>query len=115
MFALVSGELAPSIAFCLLNPDALLFVILIGTLQVFGQISVYYVIANFKQHIYPLISTTRKIVTILVSILAFSHSLNVAQWLSLALVFSGMGFELYDEVSSQERHRKARRMKRDKG
>lgn len=89
--------------------------ILIGTLQVFGQISVYYVIANFKQHIYPLISTTRKIVTILVSILVFSHRLNIAQWLSLALVFSGMGFELYDEVTSQEKHRAARRRKRDKG
>jgi drug/metabolite transporter (DMT)-like permease len=101
LFALISGELPSSIAFCLLNPDGLLYVLLIAALQVLGQISVYYVIANFKQHIYPLISTTRKIVTILVSILAFSHRLNLAQWLSLIMVFAGMGYELYDEIDSQ--------------
>lgn len=83
----------------------LLELLAIGSLQVLGQVSVYYVISNFKQHIYPLISTTRKIFTILVSIIAFNHSLNTDQWFALVVVFLSMAYELYDEVKSQEHHR----------
>lgn len=74
---------------------------MIGMLQVAGQVSVYYVISNFKQHIYPLISTTRKILTILFSIFLFNHQLNSPQWFSLVIVFASMGYELYDEIQSQ--------------
>jgi hypothetical protein len=66
-------------------------------------------ITNFKQHIYPLISTTRKIFTILISIFLFGHSTNFAQKLSIVIVFASMGYELYDEIQSQEYHRKIRR------
>jgi drug/metabolite transporter (DMT)-like permease len=71
-------------------------------------VAVYYVISNFKQHIYPLMSTTRKILTILVSIIIFQHNINADQWFALIIVFLSMAYELYDEVSSQEHHRVAR-------
>jgi drug/metabolite transporter (DMT)-like permease len=95
-WAFLAGELRPSLLFCVRHPAVLVQLVAIGCLQVTGQVSVYYVISNFKQHIYPLISTTRKIFTILVSILAFSHSLNPDQWLALSVVFLSMAYELYD-------------------
>lgn len=113
-FSLMIGELQPSLLFCLRHPSVLVMLLSIGCLQVLGQVSVYYVISNFKQHIYPLISTTRKIFTILVSIIAFHHSLNADQWFALVIVFVSMAYELYDEVSSQEHHRQARRRKLQK-
>lgn len=81
---------------------------LVASLQVLSQISVYYVISNFKQHIYPLISTVRKLLTIIFSILIFKHHMHFFQWVSIGIVFVAMGYEMYDEVKSQEYHRKIR-------
>lgn len=80
-----------------------------ASLQVISQISVYYVINNFKQHIYPLISTVRKLLTILFSIYMFNHKMHFYQWISILIVFLAMGYEMYDEVQSQEYHRRIRR------
>jgi drug/metabolite transporter (DMT)-like permease len=63
--------------------------LLVGILQVAGQISIYYVVANFKQHIFPLISATRKIITILFSILIYHHTLSKEQWVAVLIVFAG--------------------------
>jgi drug/metabolite transporter (DMT)-like permease len=55
-----------------------------------GQVSIYYIVANFKQHIFPLISATRKIITIVCSIFIFDHTLGLIQWIAVAIVFGGM-------------------------
>jgi len=89
-------------------------IILAASLQIASQISVYYVINNFKQHIYPLISTVRKLLTIMFSIFIFKHRMHFYQWVSIAIVFVAMGYEMYDEVKSQEYHRKIRRERRQK-
>ena len=71
-------------------PDALITILGIGLLQVLGQISIYYIVSNFKQHIFPLISTTRKILTVIISIFIFKHDINNYQWLAIIIVFIGM-------------------------
>jgi len=71
-------------------------IFLVAVLTILGQISVYYVVVNFKQHIFPLISTTRKIVTILYSIYYFKHVTNIYMWVCLILVFGGIIYELVD-------------------
>lgn len=68
-----------------------------------GQISIYYVVANFKQHVFPLISTTRKMITIILSIFIFDHTINNWQWLAIAIVFVGMLYELYEEISHEKK------------
>ena len=77
-------------------------VILMSVLQVIGQISIYYVIANFKQHIFPLISTTRKVFTVLLSIFIYNHSINLMQILSIVLVFLGLTYELNEEAKAKK-------------
>ena len=74
----------------------------IGVLQVFGQISIYYIVSNFKQHIFPLISTTRKILTVIISIFVFQHDVNGYQWLAIIIVFIGMFYEFYEELKHQK-------------
>jgi len=82
-------------------PSALKDIIIVGILQVIGQISIYYVVANFKQHVFPLISTTRKIFTVLVSIFYYGHNLNNYQWIAVGIVFLGMFYELYEELTQR--------------
>ena len=96
LFALFSGELMPSIRFLMKHPQARLDILSVASLQVISQISVYYVISNFKQHIYPLISTVRKVLTVLFSIWIFKHSVHFFQWISIVIVFSAMAYEMYD-------------------
>lgn len=73
-----------------------------GSLQVLGQVSIYYVIANFKQHIFPLISTTRKVLTVLLSIVIYHHSVNWMQWVSIIMVFGGLAYELREEIAAKK-------------
>jgi len=96
IFSLVTGSLYPSLRFCIHHPVVLYDIITLGVLQVLGQVAVYYVVSNFKQHIYPLISTTRKIFTVLLSIFIFNHGLNKAQWGALLILLIAMGYELFD-------------------
>lgn len=83
-------------------PSAIKDIIIVGVLQVIGQISIYYVVANFKQHVFPLISTTRKIITVLVSIFYYGHSQNNYQWFAVGIVFFGMFYELYEELTHKK-------------
>lgn len=88
----LKGDLIDSIMFCNSHPMAIIDIGLIGLLQVLGQISIYFIVLNFKQHIFPLVSTTRKVFTVLLSIFIFNHKMNGYQWIALILVFSGMGY-----------------------
>jgi drug/metabolite transporter (DMT)-like permease len=40
-------------------------------------------------------SSTRKFFTILLSVLLYGHSLQALQWTGVALVFFGLGFDIY--------------------
>lgn len=76
---------------------------MVGGLQVIGQICIYYVIANFKQHVFPLISTTRKMITVIASIFYFGHYINMWQWVAIGIVFIGMFYELYEELTHEKK------------
>lgn len=49
-----------------------------------------------------MISTTRKIITVIASIFYFGHYINNLQWLAIAIVFLGMFYELYEELAHQK-------------
>jgi drug/metabolite transporter (DMT)-like permease len=98
--AAISGELIPSIKYLFSHPAVNIDLFGVCLLQLVGQICIYLVVANFKQHIYPLISTVRKIFTILLSILVFGHPMTIHQWFGMILVFGGMAYEFVDEVNS---------------
>jgi len=50
-----------------------------------------------------LISATRKIITIVCSIFIFDHTLGSLQWVAVAIVFSGMIFEVYEEINEKKK------------
>lgn len=77
-------------------------IFIISVLQVIGQIAIYFIVANFKQHMFPLVSTTRKIFTILLSIIVFGHYVNISQWVSILFVFGGLAYELFEELSGKK-------------
>lgn len=76
-------------------------VLVISVLQVVGQISTYYIVFKFKQHIFPLISTTRKMFTVLLSIVIFGHALSGWQWITILIIFAGITYELSEELQQK--------------
>lgn len=91
-----------SIRFVIDYPGSLWLMLQIGVLQVVGQLSIYYIVSHFKQHIFPLISTTRKILTVIMSIFVFGHYINQWQWVAIAIVFFGMFYEFWEELRHQQ-------------
>ena len=61
------------------------------------QMFVYYLIQKFRQHIVPFIITIRKIFSVVLSILWFSHPLNVTQVLGIIVVFAAAIFDFVYE------------------
>jgi UDP-galactose transporter B1 len=51
---------------------------------------IYYIVDNFKNHVTSLITTTRKIFTVLISIVVFGHVLTTMQYVGMVIVFLGV-------------------------
>jgi len=62
--------------------------ILMGVLCAIGQMFVYRMIKQFKQHFVPFVITTRKIFTVGLSIIYYHHETNIFQIIGLIMVFT---------------------------
>jgi len=69
-----------------------------GILSTIGQMFVYRMIKQFKQHFVPFVITTRKIFTVGLSIIVYKHATNVWQILGLILVFGVVKYEFVSEL-----------------
>lgn len=64
-----------------------------------GQIFVYRMIREFKQHIVPFVVATRKIITVALSIIYFGHPTSTGQISSIVVVFSATLYEFLDNIT----------------
>jgi len=56
-------------------------------------------INNFKQHVVPFVTTSRKIFTVVLSIVFFQHKTYWIQNVGIIIVFSTVLFDFIKEVS----------------
>lgn len=61
--------------------------VFMSVLSVFGQMFVYRMIKQFKQHFVPFVITTRKIFTVALSIMFYHHETNAVQIAGIVAVF----------------------------
>ena len=67
-----------------------------------GQFFVYRMIKQFKQHIVPFVITTRKILTIFISILYYHHKTNFIQMVGVVIVFLTVIYEFASQLRKDE-------------
>ena len=60
-------------------------------------------LSTFGSLLLVTVTVTRKMLTMIISVLWFGHSLSGMQWLGVALVFGGIGIEA--ELSKREKKR----------
>ncbi len=58
-----------------------------------GQIFVYRMIKQFKQHIVPFVITTRKIFTVVISIIFYNHPTTMMQVIAIVIVLFSASYE----------------------
>ena len=58
-----------------------------------GQVFIFFTLAKFSSLLLVTITVTRKMLTMLLSVVWFGHRLGMGQWVGVGLVFGGVGAE----------------------
>ncbi len=73
-----------------------------------GQLFIFWTITWFSPLICTTITTTRKFLTIVVSVFYFGHVLSSRQWLAVGMVFTGLYLSIVQEASVESSRNKRR-------
>ncbi|KAJ5902880.1 hypothetical protein N7495_003408 [Penicillium taxi] len=99
-------ELWSAISFLSRHPEALKNVLGFAACGAVGQLFIFYTLSRFSSLLLVTVTVTRKMLTMLLSVFWFGHSLSAGQWLGIVLVFGGVGAE--GIVQRQEKKAKER-------
>ncbi|KAG0243750.1 UDP-galactose transporter [Mortierella sp. GBA43] len=90
-----NSELGNALAFCHAHPAIIKDIALFCICGAVGQCFIFYTLEQFGSLSLVTVTVTRKLFTILLSVVAYGHVLNISQWLMIGVVFSGIGLEAY--------------------
>ena len=104
-----TNELALAIAFLRAHPRTLADVLAFAACGAVGQVFIYATLARFSSLVLVTVTVTRKMLTMVVSVLAFGHRLGRGQWFGVGLVFGGVVGEAWmaRRVKAQKEKEKA--------
>lgn len=95
-------------SFILTHPSALLPLVAYALLGGLGQLFIFETIQHFGSLTLVMVTVTRKLFTMLLSVVVFNHRLSAGQWAGVAVVFGGIGVE-----AGMKRREMLRRAKTD--
>jgi len=101
--ALGLGEFTTGLAFCAANPEILSNIVKFSLCSAIGQSFIFYTIANFDPLVLSTVTTTRKIFSVLLSILLKGHSLSATGWSGIALACGGIISEMQVKSSGKKK------------
>ncbi|KAH6802002.1 UDP-galactose transporter 3 [Perilla frutescens var. frutescens] len=98
-----------AINFCREHPEAAWDILLYCLCGAVGQNFIFLTISRFGSLTNTTITTTRKFVSIVVSSLSSGNPLSQKQWGSVAMVFSGLSYQIYLKWKKLQRKQKKRK------
>jgi UDP-galactose transporter B1 len=104
-----SSELHAAISFVQRNPAAVYDILLFSICGAIGQVFIFHTLANFESLVLVTVNVTRKMLTMVLSVVWFGHHISGWQWVGVGLVFGGVGGEAVGG-----RLEKMKRVKKDK-
>lgn len=90
---ILSNTVISAFTYAFYHPMFAIHLLGMSLLSCAGQFFVYRMIKQFKQHIVPFVITTRKILTIFISIFYYSHKTSSVQMLGVFIVFFTVIYE----------------------
>jgi solute carrier family 35 (UDP-galactose transporter), member B1 len=102
-----SNEFSSAIAFCLSSSKLVFDIVLFGICGAVGQCFIFHTLEKYGSLVLVTTTVTRKMFSILLSVLMFGHPLNYGQWASVGLVFVAIIWEsLGKTTESKKEHEK---------
>ncbi|KAJ5130937.1 uncharacterized protein N7515_006976 [Penicillium bovifimosum] len=95
-------ELFGAVSFLSRHPEALKHVLGFAACGAVGQLFIFYTLSRFSSLLLVTVTVTRKMLTMLLSVFWFGHSLSGGQWLGIGLVFGGIGAEAVVQRSEKK-------------
>ncbi|KAF4124216.1 solute carrier family 35 (UDP-galactose transporter), member B1 [Geosmithia morbida] len=88
-----AGEMSAALDFMARYPAVWKDVLGFSICGAVGQVFIFYTLSTFSSVLLVTVTVTRKMFTMILSVLAFGHRLTRMQWVGVALVFGGIGVE----------------------
>ncbi|KAK0623523.1 UAA transporter [Immersiella caudata] len=88
-----AGELASALDFLTRHPAVWKDVLGFALCGCIGQVFIFHTLSTFSSVLLVTVTVTRKMFTMILSVIAFGHRLSQMQWLGVGLVFGGIGVE----------------------
>ncbi|XDG00711.1 hypothetical protein ABKA04_000326 [Annulohypoxylon sp. FPYF3050] len=88
-----AGELEAALAFMRRHPSVWTDVLGFAACGAVGQVFIFYTLSTFSSVLLVTVTVTRKMFTMILSVVAFGHRLSRMQVLGVGLVFGGIGVE----------------------
>ncbi|RMZ13477.1 hypothetical protein D0862_02303 [Hortaea werneckii] len=105
-----TDELSTALAFLHTHPPVLRQIFGFALAGGVGQIFIFATLSHFGSLLLVTVTVTRKMLTMLLSVLWFGHRLTGWQWVGVGLVFGGVGVE--GQIGKVEKARKERERER---
>lgn len=102
VIALGLGEVTTGLGFCAANPEILAAIVKFSICSAVGQSFIFYTIANFDPLVLSTVTTTRKIFSVLLSILLKGHPLSMTGWSGILLSCLGILSEMQAKMSGKK-------------
>jgi len=93
------GEIVSGASFIAANPELMSKIIKFSLCSAAGQSFIFYTIANFDPLVCTTVTTTRKVFSVLLSILLKGHVLGTQGWAGIALAVTGIMAEMQEKMS----------------
>jgi len=101
-----TSQLYDAIVFLTNHPQALQDILLFVFCNATGQLFIFLTIELFDSLTLVTITVTRKLFTILMSVVIYGHNILPLQWLSVAVVFTGIALESFFKDHSKKSGKK---------
>lgn len=98
LVSIALGEFAEGISYCSRNPEVFSLIWKFSLCSAIGQSFIFYTVARFDPLVCSTVTTTRKIFSVLLSILFKGHSIPPQGWMGLALAVGGILSEVAHKV-----------------
>ena len=102
IYLILSGQSKDFVIFCINHPDFMRDLVFLSLAAFVGQLFIYRLIREFKQHIVPFVCTTRKIITVGLSLVYFKHETSFGQVSAILVVFMATVYEFIDSIKKTE-------------
>ncbi|KAK9246948.1 UAA transporter [Lipomyces tetrasporus] len=89
----ISGQLEDALVFFQLYPQVLYDILLFSLCGAIGQVFIFFTLSKFGSLTLVTVTVTRKMMSMLLSVVWFNHKLTPGQWAGVVMVFGGVGAE----------------------